>query len=608
VPRTRTQRTVVGSVAAGALLVAALGAATGGAHAEESPHRTSHAVAGKMSQTTATLQRRGEVNLRQLSHQAARRQRIAPATANPATEIPPQVRRESQESEPAPVIRTAPNPATRPLVGGPNKAFHFQGLNIADTRFANGGNQFTNEPPDQGLCVGSGFAMEAVNTVFTVFDTNGAQLTQPVAFNELFGFAPEVDRDNVTFGPSSFDPVCLYDGQIHRWILLVTELDVEPISGALTGGSHLYFAVSQSVDPLGDYTRYVITTTNGDATDVGCPCFDDFPHIGADANGLYITSNRFQVFGDGFNGAQVYALSKRLLARNASGAAVAPTLVSINAGPIDGHPSFTVQPAAVPPGGTYTPDREYFLSTTDSETLRAKTIGVWALSNTDSLNNPRPAVRLTRRAIPSLAYVFEPNARQKPGIAPLANAVGEPLNSLDSGSDMSEVEFAGGRLWGAIGTAVGGSNPRDGVLWLQVRPEFVDGHADGTILKQGYLAVDRDNLMYPAIGVNNRGQGAMVMSVAGPTVYPSPAFIPIDRNGVKGPVTIPEFGARPDDGFTCYAAEVGSRDRGCRWGDYSAATADSLGRIWMATEWISSGPRVPLANWSTQVIRYTPTP
>jgi hypothetical protein len=26
----------------------------------------------------------------------------------------------------------------------------------------------------------------------------------------------------------------------------------------------------------------------------------------------------------------------------------------------------------------------------------------------------------------------------------------------------------------------------------------------------------------------------------------------------------------------------------------------------MATEFISSGPRVPFANWSTQVIRYIP--
>ena len=53
----------------------------------------------------------------------------------------------------------------------------FHGLDHFDQRTANGGNQFSVEPPDQGLCVGNGFVMETVNDVIQVFDT----VRQPAA-------------------------------------------------------------------------------------------------------------------------------------------------------------------------------------------------------------------------------------------------------------------------------------------------------------------------------------------------------------------------------------------------------------------------------------------
>lgn len=53
----------------------------------------------------------------------------------------------------------------------------FDGLNHREQRLANGGNQFSTEPPDQGLCVGNGYVLEAVNSVIRVFDTAGNALT-----------------------------------------------------------------------------------------------------------------------------------------------------------------------------------------------------------------------------------------------------------------------------------------------------------------------------------------------------------------------------------------------------------------------------------------------
>lgn len=552
------------------------------------------------------LQTAGKVNLRALAI-ASKNGRIAPATTKPRTEIPPRLGQESDERQDGlGTPKRAPQPGNSPVTTSTPGAMAFEGLTIRDGRYADGGNQFTSEPPDQALCTGAGFTMEGVNTAIAVYDGTGAQLAPTVSINEFFGLANEFNRDKVTFGPSSFDPVCLYDAQIHRWIFLVTELDQDPFSGALTGGSHLFFAVSTSADPLGGYARYSITTTSGDGTDRGCPCFEDFPHIGTDANGLYITANRFAIFNRPYNGAQLYAISKTGLAANAAGTPDLPVVVSRDIGKIDGGKSYTVQPAASPPGGQF-PHREYFLTTTHENSLRSDRIGVLALTGTASLADQGQALRLTRTTIHSRQYVQEPNVEQKPGPAPLAGLAGEAINALDSASAMSEVEFSQGRLWAATGTAVGnGADRRDGVLWFQVRPGVVDGHITARMVHQGYVSVDTNSLMYPAIGVNAKGSGAMVASMAGPTVYPSPSYVAMNLSGRQGPVRVPDFGKRPDDGFTCYAAFVGSRHRGCRWGDYSAATADARGRVWMATEWISGSARVPFANWSTEVIRYQP--
>src|SRR5215467_5208978 len=52
----------------------------------------------------------------------------------------------------------------------------FDGLNHRQQRLARGGNQFSVEPPDQGLCAGNGFVMESLNDVLQVYSTTGTPL------------------------------------------------------------------------------------------------------------------------------------------------------------------------------------------------------------------------------------------------------------------------------------------------------------------------------------------------------------------------------------------------------------------------------------------------
>jgi len=99
---------------------------------------------------------------------------------------------------------------------------NFQGLNFHDQRFANGGNQFSVEPPDQGLCASNGFILEAVNDVLQVYDAAGNALLnngQPVDLNTFCGCPPAILGSTAARGPSITDPSFIYDQAIGRFVL-----------------------------------------------------------------------------------------------------------------------------------------------------------------------------------------------------------------------------------------------------------------------------------------------------------------------------------------------------------------------------------------------------
>jgi hypothetical protein len=105
-------------------------------------------------------------------------------------------------------------------------------------------------------------------------------------------------------------------------------------------------------------------------------------------------------------------------------------------------------------------------------------------------------------------------------------------------------------------------------------------------------------VFYPAVGVNEDGEGAIVFSVSGPDYFPSAGYVHVSDDGT-GPVHIAALGVAPEDGFSGYAAFGGNGH--ARWGDYSAAVADGEGNIWIATEFIPNRPRTLLADWGTFV-------
>ncbi|MEO7003205.1 MAG: hypothetical protein ABI068_15420 [Ktedonobacterales bacterium] len=518
---------------------------------------------------------------------------------------------------------TNPNPSGNPVTSG--SASGFQGLDHFDTRTRDGGNAFSLEPPDQGLCVGNGYVIEAVNDVMVVFDKSGNRLTVPTSMNTFFGLPVAINRTTGARGPFLSDPKCLYDAATGRFFLTVLEEDAAPSVRANT-----LIAVSKTGDARGDWYLYSIDATddgqNGTPANPGCPCFGDQPLIGANGDGFFITTNEF---GAGFNGAQVYAMPKAALTTGSL-----PKVVHINAGSIPtpdaGGIWYSIQPATSPSSGGQGQIKktEFFMSALQfGPAPLDNRIAVWSLENTSALVSGNPtAVKLSHTVISSETYGGTSFAvSQKAGNTPLGHRLTaitghpNPENHLNANDDrMNQVVYANGMLWSGLNTVVNTSGSQYGVAYFIVSPQLHGHNLSATMVKQGYVAVAGNNTLFPSIGVNAAGKGAIAFTVSGPDYYPSAGYALIDATNGAGDVHISGAGVGPADGFTGYPDEGGNGVE--RWGDYSAAVADADGSIWMANEYIAQtctdaqynadstcgGTRTSLANWSTFIANVKP--
>ena len=550
----------------------------------------------------------------------------------------------------------------------------FDGLNHRNQRLANGGNQFSLEPPDQGLCGGNGFVMEAVNDVLQVYDTLGNAQMSVADLNTFFGYPAAIIRGSPNvFGPEITDPSCYFDQSTQRWFVVVLTLDRVGTSSALAGTNHLDIAVSTTASPLDPFIIFKLPVQD-DGSDgtpnhgcTGGACLGDYPHIGADANGFYITTNEFNFFAPGFRASQIYAISKQALEAGTATSAINFDTANFT---LDGHAGFTVWPATSP-GTSFSSDAggtEYLLSSVArfSTTASDTRLRIWAISNTQSLNTASPSLVLSNNVVNVGLYSVPPKAGQRVGDIPLGDCINDTTTVIESlgppftgcwralfasepahnetesqhidanDARMQQVVFANGKLWAALDTGVtmtgtSGSQTKAGIAYFIIKPSSTTTGVSGTVALQGVLGLLNNDLSYPAVGVTASGRGVIAFTLLGEGNggsdlgnYPSAAYVPLDAQVGAGAISVVANGAGPDDGFTSYKAEVGAGGRN-RWGDYGATFA--LGNsIWIASEYIGQtcsfstyiaapfgaclvngvGTRSTLANWGTRITELTP--
>ncbi len=498
-------------------------------------------------------------------------------------------------------------PATHPMAIVPaSGSFGFAGITHFEQRNANDGNQFSVEPPSPGVAVGNGYVLEGVNNAVQVYSTLGTPLLPVVvSTNQLFGVSPAINRSTNVNGVFPTDIRVFYDPPVNRWFVLQRVLANDAFGNPLPQSYYL-LAVSQTGDPTETYNIYTIDTTN--AASFRCPCISDYPQIGADQFGFYISANEFNAISSDFAlAANILAISKTALAAGES----TPTAVKFEIPFVSGY-EFTIQPASTPPGASYflaDGGLEYFVSSLMAAT--GSNLAIWAMSNTASLTTGSPNLTLTTTTVPTLTYSLPNPATQRKGPLIYALTLTPPglLAELDRGDvRVLSVCYAGGRLYLTLGTQVMDSNGKilTGGAFVVISPAFRGGVLAGTAFNQGYLIANNNNILRPAIAVTAQGSGAIVFTLVGPDYFPGAAFVPFNAFAAASTIQLAGPGAFPEDGFTGYP-DLGFPAIGiARWGDYSTAVVDGTGSIWMATEYIPNSPRTPLANWGTYVVQYKP--
>ncbi len=456
-----------------------------------------------------------------------------------------------------------------PLEASTGIVHNFEGITAAD-QFNYNLTDF--EPPDQGLCANSSDVLEAVNAVFTVYNSKGLYLNGGsliTTFEPLSGDTPT-------------DPRCYYDSTTKTWFLSLLAFNTFPV-----GESHLDLAVF--TDPLNVYSWNIYQIDTTDSQKQGCPCYGDQPLLGVDAHGLFLSTNEYTFATSVFQGAQLYALDKKQLVAGAKTVYFVHYADMMNGGVM----AASMEPAI----NSGTTPAEYFLDSLDPTGTTDNRLGAWAITNDialDTMGTPT----LSGIVISSETYGLPPNAAQK-GTSNLLNA---------DDDRMLQVQNVGGTLWSSLTTVVrptGDTTNRAGAAWFEVvptlstkKPPTITG---ATITAQGIVSVKGNYLLYPAIAVNDIHNPAMVMSYSGSTIFPSVVYA---SGSTFSTLTTVRSGSTFDMGFTCSP---------CRWGDYSAAvwsTQMSGTRqpyIWMASAYIA-GPPGPnsASNWATRVAEVIP--
>ncbi len=523
-----------------------------------------------------------------------------------------------------------PSPRGTPVVGNAGGATGFNGLSHADQRLAGtgqyAGTQFSLEPPDQGLCVGNGFVVEPINDAFAVYNESGTQLTAVTALNQFYNRSPAIIRSTPpVLGDFLSDPKCYWDPVGHRFIQTVLEMDAPGPSNTFPffQRGHVLIAVSQTSNPTGMWNLYSMDTSddglNGTPAHTQCPCLGDQPLLGANRDGVFIDTNEFQNNAQGFfNGAQVYGLGRAALESGASG--VVFDHLDIGTVPTgDANLPFwgSLQPAV-----SVTPPRsgtEMLMTGGPEDVFQNNApldnrIAAWSLTGTRSLGSSHPSLGLSHVVLTSETYGLPINtgATQKSGPTPLRDILNappingnEPLEKINANdSRMNQVVQVGNVLYGGVNTTVtsAGGPPRVGIAFFVVGAVGISSGILAQIISQGYVAVNGENVLFPSIGVNRAGVGAMAFTLSGPDFFPSAAFVRFAAGRAVGPIHISGPGALPEDGFSGYKF-FGSPTPGvARWGDYSAAVfAD--GAVWMGNEFIPNTPRTVNANWGTFLSR-----
>jgi hypothetical protein len=476
----------------------------------------------------------------------------------------------------AALLRAGAN--TRVASAGLTSISGFTGITEGVNAAANG---YELEPPDQGMTVANGVVGEVVNNTLQFFQS-GQPLSAPVATSAFF---------NSGSVASLSDPHITYDPSVQRWFV-----DELTYNGPL--GYGFYLAVSTTSNPLGSYNVYFLPSFSSDLAGCGSSgCLPDYPQVGYDANGFYITADLFGP--SSFVAAAIYAFPKVDLVEGRSFTYPRFALQDFVVQPVVPAPNV---PFSLANGGT-----EYFV-TARNIFDNSTTIRVWEVQNTFNLAISPGTLTAVSYDMTGESYTSTVPSTEPNDVGPYGKSLGATTSPLLDGGYNSFTANGklvyNSRIFAALTTGSVDSNglARDIVAWFQIGV----GGAKPKLVTQGYIVPPTGySISYPGLALNIAGNGYIGMTITNPNKkvvggYPSTAVVPF-THGTVGAITVTGVGGASDDGFTGYGgpgpAGVG------RWGDYASAVVDPVtGIFYTANEFIPDPnvyTRGTFANWGT---------
>jgi hypothetical protein len=452
-------------------------------------------------------------------------------------------------------------------------------------------------PPDANGDVGPNHYVQAVNSMFIIFDKEGHPLTTPAKLSSLFeplGW-PCGDRDDG-------DPIVLYDQMADRWMLsqfcIQKGPDFEP-------PFHQLIAVSQTGDPAGAYYLYDFVMPGGR--------FNDYPKFGVWPDGYYMTDNQFYPSNGfvNFDGTGVFAFDRRKMLTGDPSASFVYFNLNIASHPeaIAGMLPADADGMTPPPVGSPCPFA-YFTADEYGDAgdgLRVFDFHADFAAPQRSTFRERPESAATPgRGIPVAAF----NPLSPPG----EDDVPQPPPStyganLDAISDrlMCRLQYRnfGGHESLVVNHTVD-VNPnngfRAGIRYYELRKQ--PGNNPYKVNEQatfaGSSATEGAHRWMGSAAMNAAGDLAVAYSVSSPQIYPSLRYAA--RFGSDAP------GGLRQGEQTIFNGSYSQRHTRSRWGDYSSLSVDPsddcsfwfTGEAYEATAQYHSN-----IDWVTKISRFS---
>ena len=395
-------------------------------------------------------------------------------------------------------------------------------------------------PPDPSGAVSDLYYVQAVNTLYRVYNKNGTPASASKTLSSLWPGSS-----------NSGDPIVMYDRSADKFV--ITQFQ--------TGDNGILFAVSETNDPMGQFYLY----------EFAFPSFPDYPKYSIWSDGYYMTSNTYQK--------NVVAFEReKMINGDPTASMIALTLPSFSTG----YGFRSVLPADadgdLPPYGTpnymflfqddswngVTEDHIRILKMqVDWNTPSNSTIGLHQNLTTEPFNSVFTSSwdditqKGTSQKLDAIASVFNYRAQYlrwpNYNTVMLCNVV--DVNNANKG----------------------------GIRWYELRQD--EQTQEFSIRQQStYSPSDGDSRFLGSISMDYNGHIGMAYSVSGPNNYPSLAFTGRFHWDALGDMSLPETFAQLGSTF---------QSGGNRFGDYAHMSLDPDGKtFWYTGEFIgTSGSR-----------------